>query len=102
MREPVAEHRGLRGIGRLKEPGLQFGFDRTSALARIGRRTVGGRVSRSIMLALHPGPDVRGTIAKDNTSAGFVLSQEADCVAIREDQIHKIQDKDATSRLGVD
>jgi len=54
------------------------------------------------MLALHPGPDVRGTIAKDNTSAGFVLSQEADCVAIREDQIHKIQDKDATSRLGGD
>jgi hypothetical protein len=54
------------------------------------------------MLALHPGPDVRGTIAKDNTSAGFVLSQEPDCVAIREDQIHKIQDKGATSRLGVD
>ena len=55
-----------------------------------------------IVLARHPPPDVRGTVAKDNTSASFVLSQEADCVAIREDQIHKIQDKDATSRLGVD
>ena len=66
------------------------------------RRTVGTTGSGLIMLALDPGPDVRGTIAKDNTSAGFVLAQEADCVAIREDLIHKIQDRDATSRLGVD
>jgi len=54
------------------------------------------------MLALHPGPDVRGTIAKDNTSSSFALSQETDGVTIGEDQIRKIQDKDATSWLGVD
>jgi hypothetical protein len=58
--------------------------------------------SRLIMLARHPRPDVRGTIAKDNTSTGFVLSQEADCVTIREDQIRKIHDEHATRRLGVD
>ena len=74
----------------LREPGLQFGFDRPSALAGIGRRTVGRTVSGLIMLALHPGPDVRGTIAKDNPSAGFVLSQEVNGVTIREDQIRKI------------
>jgi len=54
------------------------------------------------MLAHHPGPDVRGTIAKDNTSSSLVLSQETDGVTIGEDQIRKIQDKDAISRLGVD
>ena len=54
------------------------------------------------MLARHPRPDVRGTIAKDNTSQGFVFSQETDGVTIGEDQIRQIQDKDATSRLGVD
>jgi hypothetical protein len=54
------------------------------------------------MLAHHPGPDVRGTIAKDNAFAGFVLSQEADGVTIGEDQVRQIQDNDATSRLGVD
>jgi hypothetical protein len=55
-----------------------------------------------IVLADNPGPDVRGTVAKHNTPAGFVLSQEADGVAIGEDQVGKIQDKDATGRLGVD
>jgi len=63
---------------------------------------VGRTASGLIMLAHHPGPDVRGTIAKDNTSAGFVLSQEADCLTIRKEQIRKIQDKEATSRFGVD
>ena len=55
-----------------------------------------------IVLARHPRPDVRGTIAKDNTAPSFVLSQETDGVTIGEDQIRKIQDKDAASRLGVD
>jgi hypothetical protein len=41
-------------------------------------------------------------MAKDHTSSGFVLFQETDGVTISEDQICKIQDKDATSRLGVD
>ena len=84
--QPVAEHRGLRGVGRLREPSLQLGFDRPSALAGIGRRTVSGLV----MLARHPGPDVRGTIAKDDTSSRFGLSQETDGVPIGEDQIRKI------------
>ena len=42
-------------------------------------------VSGLIMLAHHPGPDVRGAIAKDNTTAGFVLAQEVNGVTIRED-----------------
>jgi hypothetical protein len=54
------------------------------------------------MLARHPRPDVRGTIAKDNTSSGVVLSQETDCVTIGEDQIRQIENRDAVSRLGVD
>jgi hypothetical protein len=54
------------------------------------------------MFARHPRPDVRGTIAKDNTSSSFVLSQETDGVTIGEDQVRQIQDKDATSRLVVD
>jgi hypothetical protein len=54
------------------------------------------------MLALHPSPDVRGTIAKDNTSSGVVLSQETDGVTIGEDQIRQIENRDAVSRLGVD
>jgi hypothetical protein len=54
------------------------------------------------ILAQHPRPDVRGTIAKDDTSSRFGLSQETDGVTIGEDQIRQIQDKDATSRLGVD
>ena len=65
-------------------------------------RRSGGSVSGVIILARHPGPDVRGTIAKDNTSSSFVLSQETDGVTIGEDQVRKIQDRDATSRLGVD
>ncbi len=56
----------------------------------------------AIILAHHPRPDVRGTIAKDNTSSSFVLSQEVDGVTIGEDQIGKVQDNDATSRLVVD
>jgi hypothetical protein len=82
--------------------GLQFGFDRPSALAGIGRRTIGKTTSGLIILARHPRPNVRGTMAKDNTSSGFVLSQEADGVTIGEDQVRQIQDNDATSRLGVD
>ena len=58
--------------------------------------------SRLIMLARHPRPDVRGTIAKDNTSSSFVLSQETDGVTIGEDQVRKIQDKDTAGRLCID
>jgi hypothetical protein len=54
------------------------------------------------MLARHPRPDVRGTIAKDNTPSSFVLSQETDGVTIGEDQVRKIQDKDAAGRLCID
>jgi hypothetical protein len=54
------------------------------------------------MLARHPRPDVRGTIAKDNTSSSFVLSQETDGVTIGEDQVRKIQDKDTAGRLCID
>ena len=55
-----------------------------------------------IVLAHYPGPDVRGTVAKHNTPASFVLSQDKDRVAIGEDQIRKIQDKVAPSGLDVD
>jgi len=41
-------------------------------------------------------------MAKDDTSSRFVLSQKTDGVPISENQIRKIQDKDATSRLGID
>jgi hypothetical protein len=54
------------------------------------------------MLARHPRPDERGTIAKDHPSSGFVLSQETDGVSIGEDQVREIEDKGATSPLGVD
>jgi hypothetical protein len=54
------------------------------------------------MLARHPPPDVRGTIAKGNTSSSFVLSQETDGVTIGEDQVRKIQDKDTAGRLCFD
>src|ERR1700681_3748947 len=54
------------------------------------------------MLARHPPPDVRGTIAKDNTSSSFVLSQETDGVTIGEEQVRKIQDKDTAGRLCID
>jgi hypothetical protein len=55
-----------------------------------------------IVLASYPGPDVRGTVAKHNAPARFVLSQEADGVTIGQNQIRQIQDKDAASRLDVD
>jgi hypothetical protein len=55
-----------------------------------------------IVLARHPGPDVRGTVTKHNTSSGFVLPQETDGVTIGEDQIRKIEDRDVASGLGVD
>ena len=58
--------------------------------------------SRLIMLARHPRPDVRGTIAKDNTSSSFVLSQETGGVTISEDQVREIQDKDTAGRLCID
>jgi hypothetical protein len=54
-----------------------------AANARI--ETLGRTVSGLISLAHHPGPDVRGTIAEDNASAGFVLSQKVNGVTIRED-----------------
>jgi len=54
------------------------------------------------MLARHPRPDVRGTIAKDNTSSSLVLSQQTDGVSIGEDQVRKIQDKDTAGRLCID
>ncbi len=54
------------------------------------------------MLARHPCPDVRGTIAKDNASSSFVLSQETDGVTIGENQVRKIQDEDTASRLCID
>jgi hypothetical protein len=41
-------------------------------------------------------------MTKDNASSGFVLSQKTDGVTIGEDQIRKIEDQGATSRLGVD
>src|SRR6266566_5116922 len=53
-----------------------------AAAAAVGRRTVARTVSGLIVLALHPGPDVRRTIAKDDTSSRFVLSQETDGVTI--------------------
>jgi hypothetical protein len=62
------------------------------------RRTV----SSLIVLAYDPGPDVRWTVAKHNTPARFVASQEADGVTIGQDQIRQIQDKDAASGLDVD
>jgi hypothetical protein len=55
-----------------------------------------------ITLARHPRPDVRGTIAKHNAPAGFVLSQQMDGVTVREDQVCKIQHKNAAGRLGID
>jgi len=54
------------------------------------------------MLARHPPPDVRGTIAKDDTSSSFVLSQETNGVTIGENQVRKIQDKDTAGRLCID
>jgi hypothetical protein len=54
------------------------------------------------MLARYPRPDVRGTIAKDNTSSIFVLSQETDGVTIGEHQIGKIQHQDTAGRLCID
>jgi hypothetical protein len=54
------------------------------------------------MLARHPPSDVRGTIAKDNTSSSLVLFQETDGVTIGQDQVRKIQDKDTAGRLQVD
>jgi hypothetical protein len=41
-------------------------------------------------------------MAKDNTAPGFVLSQEADSLTIREDQIREVQDGHAADRLGLD
>jgi hypothetical protein len=102
MREPVAEHRGCRvsaGLG-----SQAFSSDSTGHLRsrESDAGTVGRMGSRLIMLARHPRPDVRGTIAKDNTSSSFVLSQETDGVTIGEDQVRKIQDKDTAGRLCID
>ena len=54
------------------------------------------------MLARHPRPDVRGTIAKDNTSPRFILSQKTDGATIGENQVRKIQDKDTSGRFSID
>jgi hypothetical protein len=58
--------------------------------------------SRRSFSPTHPRPDVRGTIAKDNASSSFVLSQETDGVTIGEDQVRKIQDKDTSGRFSID
>jgi hypothetical protein len=55
-----------------------------------------------IILARHPRPDVRWTVAKHNTPAGFVLSQDTDGVTIGQDQIGEIEHKDTAGRLGID
>jgi hypothetical protein len=55
-----------------------------------------------IIPAQHPPPDVGGTIAKDNTSSRFALSQETDGITIGEDQIREVQNGNAAGRLGVD
>jgi hypothetical protein len=55
-----------------------------------------------IVLEHNPGPDVRGTVAKHNSPARFVPSQEADGVTIGQDQIRQIQDKDAAAGLDVE
>jgi hypothetical protein len=54
------------------------------------------------MLARHPPSDVRGTVAKHSTPAGFVLSQDADGVTIGEDQIGEIEHNDTAGWLGID
>ena len=61
-----------------------------------------GPASKLIVLAYYPGPNVRGTVAKHNTPASFVLSQGTDGVTIGEDQVRKIQDKDTAGRLCID
>ena len=54
------------------------------------------------MLARHPRPDVCGTVLEHNTPAGFVLSQDTDCITIGEYQIGKIQHKDTAGGLSID
>jgi hypothetical protein len=54
------------------------------------------------VLACYPGPDVCWTVAKHNTPARFVLSQEANGVTVGQEQIRQIQDKDAASWFDVD
>ena len=66
------------------------------------RGSAGAAFSTLIVVARHPRPDVRGTIAKDNTASRVVLSQETDGVTIGEEQIRQIENRDAISRLGVD
>src|SRR5438552_15723358 len=84
--------------------GVAFSADSTGHLRSLesGRRTVGRTGSRLIMLNCHPRPDVRGTVAKHNTPAGFVLSQDTDGVTICEHQIGQIQHKDTADRLCID
>jgi hypothetical protein len=72
--------------------------DRSMHFPRSGLKTG----STLIMLGRHPRPDVRGTIAKDDTSPSFILSQKADGVTIGENQVRKIQDKDTSGRLSID
>jgi hypothetical protein len=54
------------------------------------------------MLARHPRPDICGAVLEHNTPARFVLSQDPDCVTIREHQIGKIQHKDTAGWLCID
>jgi len=56
----------------------------------------------STFLAHYPRADVHRTVPKDDTTIGFVLSQQTDGVTIGKDQIHQIQHQDITSRFGVD
>ena len=71
------------------------------ALHRLERNSSAER-SGLIILARHPRADVRGTMAKDDASPCFVLPQKTDGVTVGEHQVREIQDKDTTTRLGVD
>ena len=83
MRSPLVDD---RMISRARHGGPFCARSQEVDRIRVVRRAILGL----IVLARHPTADVRGTVAKDDTSASFVLSQKADCIVIREDQIHKI------------
>jgi len=55
-----------------------------------------------ILLCGHPGTDIRRTVAKHNTTTGFVVAQVANGVPIGEDQIREVQHHDGTDRFCVD
>jgi hypothetical protein len=72
------------------------------AIICLGAFEAGWSVLGLIVPGRHPRPDVRGTVAKHNTPADLILSQDTDGVTIGEHQISKIQHKDTVARLGVD